>query len=50
MAMAMAAALIFPRCHEAALMFPKRKSVLYPNTYAFESEPMVKPAGFANNR
>ncbi len=28
------------------LMFPKPKSVLVPNTYAFESEPMVKPTGF----
>ncbi|MET3314984.1 phosphomannomutase [Bradyrhizobium japonicum] len=27
-------------------MFPKPKSVLLPNTYAFESEPMVKPTGF----
>src|ERR1700758_1193635 len=27
-------------------MFPKPKSVLVPNTYAFESEPMVKPTGF----
>ena len=31
---------------EAALMFPKPKSVLVPNTYAFESEPMVKATGF----
>ena len=28
-------------------MFPKPKSVLVPNTYAFESEPMVKPTGFS---
>src|SRR5256714_289444 len=28
------------------LMFPKPKSVLVPNTYAFESEPMVKATGF----
>src|SRR3569832_2409067 len=27
-------------------MFPKPKSVLTPNTYAYESEPMVKPTGF----
>jgi len=27
-------------------MFPKPKSVLLPNTYAFESEPMVKSTGF----
>src|SRR6185437_74122 len=27
-------------------MFPKPKPVLLPNTYAFESEPMVKPTGF----
>src|SRR5471030_65117 len=27
-------------------MFPKPKSVLVPNTAAFESEPMVKPTGF----
>src|SRR3954451_3368322 len=27
-------------------MFPKPKSALIPNTYAFESEPMVKPTGF----
>ena len=27
-------------------MFPKPKPVLSPNTYAFESEPMVKPTGF----
>src|SRR5437016_12217252 len=27
-------------------MFPKPKSVLVPNTYAFESEPMVKSTGF----
>ena len=27
-------------------MFPKPKSVLVPNTYAFESGPMVKPTGF----
>src|SRR5580700_2374242 len=29
-----------------SLMFPKPKSVLLPNTYAFESEPMVKATGF----
>ncbi|HEY7663880.1 MAG TPA: phosphomannomutase/phosphoglucomutase [Xanthobacteraceae bacterium] len=27
-------------------MFPKPKPVLTPNTYAFESEPLVKPTGF----
>jgi phosphomannomutase/phosphoglucomutase len=27
-------------------MFPKPKPLLQPNTYAFESEPMVKPTGF----
>ena len=27
-------------------MFPKPKPVLVPNTYAFESEPMVTPTGF----
>src|SRR5947199_10498711 len=27
-------------------MFPKPKSVLVPNTYAYESEPMVNPTGF----
>jgi phosphomannomutase/phosphoglucomutase len=27
-------------------MFPKAKSALKPNTYAFESEPLVKPTGF----
>src|SRR5438034_11316459 len=27
-------------------MFPKTKSALKPNTYAFESEPLVKPTGF----
>src|ERR1700742_301904 len=27
-------------------MFPKPKSALSPNTYAYESEPMVKPTGF----
>src|ERR1700676_4408766 len=27
-------------------MFPKPKSVLVPNTYAYESEPMVKATGF----
>src|ERR1700757_4490273 len=28
------------------MMFPKPKPVLLPNTYAFESEPMVKATGF----
>ena len=27
-------------------MFPKPKPLLKPNTYAYESEPMVKPTGF----
>ena len=27
-------------------MFPKAKSALKPNTFAFESEPLVKPTGF----
>ena len=27
-------------------MFPKPKPQLKPNTYAYESEPMVKPTGF----
>ncbi|ABD89763.1 phosphomannomutase/phosphoglucomutase [Rhodopseudomonas palustris] len=27
-------------------MFPVPKPVLFPNTYAYESEPMVKPTGF----
>src|ERR1700722_18710493 len=27
-------------------MFPKAKSALKPNPYAFESEPLVKPTGF----
>jgi hypothetical protein len=29
-------------------MFPKPKSVLVPNAYAYESEPMVKATEFAN--
>ena len=28
------------------LMLPKPKPSLTPNTYAYESEPMVKPTGF----
>src|SRR5471032_2557686 len=28
------------------VMFPKPKSVLFANTYAYESEPMVKATGF----
>ena len=31
---------------KASPMFPKPKSVLVPNTYAYESEPMVKATGF----
>ena len=27
-------------------MFPKPKPALAPNTYAYESEPLVKPTGF----
>ena len=29
-----------------SVMFPKPKPALTPNTYAYESEPMVKPTGF----
>src|SRR5262245_66471101 len=36
----------FHSAFEAVPMFPKPKSVLVPNTYAFESEPMVKATGF----
>src|SRR5882724_10211101 len=32
--------------HDEAKMFPKPKPVLVPNTYAFESGPMVKATGF----
>jgi phosphomannomutase/phosphoglucomutase len=32
-------------CEDRA-MFPKPKPALVPNTYAYESEPMVKPTGF----
>src|SRR5438552_7200595 len=28
------------------VMFPKPKAALSPNTYAYESEPLVKPTGF----
>src|ERR1700716_1312826 len=43
----MAAVLSFPRfTTRPSLMFPKPKPVLVPNTYAYESEPMVKPTGF----
>src|SRR5947208_4643528 len=28
------------------VMFPKPKPALSPNTYAYESEPLVKPTGF----
>jgi phosphomannomutase/phosphoglucomutase len=28
------------------VMFPKPRAMLVPNTYAYESEPMVKPTGF----
>src|SRR6476620_9623893 len=31
---------------EVAPMFPTPKAALTPNTYAFESEPLVKPTGF----
>src|SRR3954466_12546833 len=31
---------------QGAKMFPKPQPVLAPNTYAYESEPMVKPTGF----
>jgi phosphomannomutase/phosphoglucomutase len=33
-------------CLQGRSMFPKPKPVLVPNTYAFESEPMVKATGF----
>ena len=32
--------------HIEALMFPTPKSALTPNTYAYESSPLVKPTGF----
>src|SRR5205807_7921393 len=32
--------------HPRALMFPTPKPALSPNTYAYESEPMVKATGF----
>src|SRR4029077_1534406 len=32
--------------HSRPCMFPKPKPLLKPNTYAYESEPMVKPTGF----
>jgi len=31
---------------QGATMFPKPKAALVPNTFAFESEPLVKPTGF----
>ena len=31
---------------ERFAMFPKPKPALTPNTYAYESEPLVKPTGF----
>src|SRR5204863_4416901 len=37
------------RAHQGAFrtaMFPKPKPALAPNTYAYESEPLVKPTGF----
>src|SRR3979411_2520633 len=37
---------LFSSFREAIRMFPKPKPVLVPNTYAFESEPMVKATGF----
>jgi hypothetical protein len=40
------AALPFCTPKRPSLMFLKPNSVLLPNTYAFESEPMVKPTGF----
>src|SRR5207302_10564716 len=41
-------AAVFPQAFSMTRqpMFPKPKSVLLPNTYAFESEPMVKATGF----
>jgi phosphomannomutase/phosphoglucomutase len=35
-----------PQALKDRAMFPKPKPVLTPNTYAYESEPMVKPTGF----
>src|SRR5438132_1674932 len=35
-----------PRRSSRTLMFPKPKPSLTPNTYAYESEPLVKPTGF----
>jgi phosphomannomutase / phosphoglucomutase len=35
-----------PRCSFEDSMFPKPKPLLIPNTYAYESEPLVKPTGF----
>src|SRR3979411_2615941 len=37
---------LFSSFPEAIRMFPKPKSALVPNTYAYESEPMVKTTGF----
>src|SRR6185436_1584296 len=31
---------------QGTAMFPKPKPALTPNTYAYESEPLVKPTGF----
>src|SRR5881628_3143283 len=42
----MAARHFFQHFREAAPMFPKPKPVLVPNTYAYESAPMVKATGF----
>src|SRR5262249_56551873 len=35
-----------PRPAAGLVMFPKPKPALTPNTYAYESEPLVKPTGF----
>src|SRR5262245_60404285 len=35
-----------PQTELSLAMFPKPKSALAPNTYAYESEPLVKPTGF----
>src|SRR5437762_14271266 len=34
------------QCFAGGSMFPKPKAALTPNTYAYESEPLVKPTGF----
>src|SRR5437762_5333602 len=34
------------QCFAGGSMFPKPKAALTPNTYAYESQPLVKPTGF----